>query len=130
MAPKSYAYFFTADLMLVTDKAFSSVRDQTFDHRQKTVSYYLDQDVRFDIKACYLGRPSNEVIHKMIRLVSLTANASAPTELSFKQKSELIIHLKVIKLGQRNKTITLQIHRADSEISRTLKTILFQRKKK
>ena len=75
------------DLMPITDKAPSSVRDQTFDHQQGAVGYYLDQVVRFDIKACYLGRPSNEVVQKMARLASLTADASAPTELSAEQKA-------------------------------------------
>lgn len=96
--------------MPATDKAPSSVRDQTFDHQKGAVGYYLDQEVRFDTKACYLGRPSNEVVQKMARLASLTADASAPTELSSEQKSELAIHPKVIKLGQRNKSFTRRIH--------------------
>lgn len=82
MAPNSSIYCSNTDLIPITDNAPSSVRDQTFDHQQGAVGYYLDQEVRFDTKACYLGRPSNEVIQKMARLASLTADASAPTELS------------------------------------------------
>ncbi len=65
-----------------TDSAPSSVRDQLFNYQQGAVGYYLDQEIRFDTESCYLGKPSNEVVQKMARLASLTADASAPTELS------------------------------------------------
>lgn len=67
----------------------------------------------------------------MARLASLTPDASAPTELSSEQKSELAIHLKVIKLGQRNKTLTRRIHRAGlRNIADAQGTTFFQKKKK
>lgn len=120
-----------ADPMPITDKAHSSVRDQTFDHQQGAVGYYLDQEVRFDTKACYLGRPSNEVVQKMTRLASLTADASAPTELSAEQKAKLATHANVIKLGQRNKMLTERIHRAGyRSVKDAQGTALFQKKKK
>ena len=122
---------FNADLMPVTDKAPSSVRDQTFDHQQGAVGYYLDQEVRFDTKACYLGRPSNEVVQKMARLASLTADASAPTELSSEQKATLAVHPQVIKLGQRNKILMERIRRAGyRSITDAQGTTLSQKKRK
>lgn len=81
-----------------TDKAPASVRDQIFDHKIGSVRSYLDEEVRFDTKACYLGRPSNDVIQRMARLASLTADASAPTELSSEQKAKLSRHPQVMWL--------------------------------
>jgi len=54
----------------------------------------------------------------MARLPSLTANASAPTELS-EQKAELATYPKVIKLGQRNKALPKRIRRAGKTIKNT-----------
>ena len=51
--------------------------------------WYLDQEVQFNTKAYYLGRPSNNVVQKMAWLASLTADRSALTKLSPKQKAEL-----------------------------------------
>ena len=89
------------------------------------------QIVRFDTKACYLGRPSNEVVQKMARLASLTADASARTELSSEQKAKLAIHPKVTKLGQRNKTLTERIRRAGCRAIKDAQgTSLFKKKKR
>ncbi len=67
----------------------------------------------------------------MGRLASLTADASAPTELSSEQKAKLAAHTKVIKLGQRNKALTGRIHRAGYRAVKGARgTALFQKKKK
>ena len=66
------------------------------------VGYYLDREVRFDTKACYLGRPSNEIVHKIARLAILDTNAL--NELSAKQKVEFDNHPKVIRLSQKTRT--------------------------
>ncbi len=50
----------------------------------------------------------------MARLASLTADASAPTELS-EQKAELATYPKVIKLGQRNRALTERIRRENNQ---------------
>ena len=113
------------------DKAPASVRDQIFDHKSSAVRYYLDQEVRFDTKACYLGRPSNEVVQKMARLASLTADASAPIDLSSEQKAKLKHHPTVIRLSQKNKALTARIHAAGYRpISAARGTRLFERKRK
>ena len=88
------------------------MQDQIFDHKQGAVGYYLDQEIRFDTDSCYLGKPSNEVVQKMARLASLTANANALRELSSEQKAKLKQNPQVIQLGQRNKALTAQIHAA------------------
>lgn len=120
-----------ADLTLLLDKAPASVRDQIFDHKPGAVRCYLDQEVRFDTKACYLGRPSNDVVQKMDRLASLTADASAPTELSPEQKVKLKHHPTVIQLSQRNKALTAWIHAAGYRpISAAQGTRLYEKKTK
>lgn len=107
------------------------MQDQIFDHKQEAVDYYLDQEIRFDTESCYLGKLFNKVVQKMARLASLTADASAPTELSFKQKAKLTQHSQVIQLSQRNKALTARIHAAGYEtICDAEGTALFKKKKK
>ncbi len=89
-----------------TGKALANVRDQLFDHKLGATRYYLDQDVQVDTKACFLGRPSNEMVQKMARLASLTADPNAPTELPKEQKAGFRNHPKVIRLSNRNKALT------------------------
>ena len=67
----------------------------------------------------------------MARLASLTADASAPTELSSEQKAKLAIHPRVIKLGQRNKALTERIRRAGYRAIKDAQgTSLFKKKKR
>ena len=49
---------------LSLNKASASVWDQIFDHKpdSNTVQYYIDEEVQFNIKACYLKRSFNNVI--------------------------------------------------------------------
>jgi len=91
----------------------------------------LNEEVEFDTAACYLKRPSNEVVQKSARLASLTADASAPTELSSEQKAKLAVHPQVVKLGQRNKILTERIRTAGyRNVTDAQGTTLFQKKKK
>ncbi|KAA6415050.1 MAG: hypothetical protein FRX48_01801 [Lasallia pustulata] len=118
-------------LNVVNNSAPASVRDQIFAHKQGAVGYYLDQEIRFYTESCYLGKPSSEVVQKMARLASLTANANAPRELSSEQKAKLIQHPQVIRLDQRNKALTAQIHAAGYKtICDAEGTSLFKEKKK
>ena len=67
----------------------------------------------------------------MARLASLTADASAPTELSSDQRVKLSQHPQVIRLCQKNKALTTQIHAAGYRPISTAKgTSLFEKKKK
>ena len=67
----------------------------------------------------------------MARLASLTADRSAPTELSPKQKAELSRHRQVIRLSQKNQALTIQIHAAGYRPISTAKgTPLFKKKKR
>ena len=120
-----------ANFMSITDKTFFFVWDQIFDHQQRTVDYYLNQEIRFDLKICYLNRSFNKMIQKMIRLVSLTVDANVSTKLFAEQKTKLTIHVNVIKFDQRNKILTKRIHRTEyKSVKNAQNTILFQKKKK
>ena len=67
----------------------------------------------------------------MARLASLTADPSAPTELSSQQKIKLTQHPQVVQLSQRNKALTSRIHNAGyKNIGDAEGTTLFQKKKK
>lgn len=60
--------------MKLIDQAPSSIRGQIFDHLSNTVRYYLDREVRFNTIAAFLGRPSDDVVQKLARLMTLTVN--------------------------------------------------------
>ena len=70
---------------MLADAAQASVRDQVMDHFSNAVQYYIDREVRCDTQAAYLGRPSNEVVQKMARLMSLNVDPTAPTKPSDEQ---------------------------------------------
>ena len=107
------------------------MRDQLFDYQQEAVGYYLNQEIRFDIEFCYLGKPFNKIVQKMTRLASLTADANAPTKLLSEQTIKLKHYSRVVELGQRNKTLTSQIHNAEYRtISDAKETTLYKKKKK
>ncbi len=67
----------------------------------------------------------------MARLASLTADTSAPIELSSDQKAKLALHPKVIKLCQRNKALTERIRVAGYRAVKDAQgTSLFKQKKR
>ena len=92
-------------LAMTADKAPSSVRDQIFDHQSNTVRYYLDREVRFNTQAAFLGRPSDEVVQKLARLMTLTVDPTAPTKLSAKLSTKLANSKRVVHLCQRSKAL-------------------------
>ena len=115
------------------DTAPASVRDQIFDHAPgtNTVNYYLDQEVRFDTQACFLGRPSNEVIQKTARLASLTADTTAPTGLTAEQRQALKEHHTVARYHRKSRELTKKIHDAGyKKITHAKGTPLHDEKKK
>jgi len=89
-----------------TDKAPSSARDQIFDHQSNAVQYYLDQKVRFNTQAAFLRRPSDEVVQKLARLMTLTIDPSAPTRLSNELLKKLANSKRVIRLSNQSKSLT------------------------
>ncbi len=124
--------FFNQEMLISrtwTEKTLVSVQDQLFDHKLDMTEYYLDQDVQVDIKVCFLRRFFNEMMQKMTRLVSLTADFNASTELSKKQKAEFRNHSKIIRLSNRNKTLTAQLKLQSYKLISTAKeTSLYNQK--
>lgn len=95
--------------MIGTDKAPSSVRDQIFDHQSNAVRYYLDREIRFNTQAAFLDRPSDEVVQKLARLMTLTVDPSAPTGLSDELSKKLANSKRVVRLSSKSKRLTAKI---------------------
>ena len=116
--------------MGIVDKAPSSVRDQVADHESNAVRYYLDLEVRVDMAAALWERPSNEAVQKEARLISLTADITAPTELTEEQKFRIRNHPEIGRLVERSKALTLQIkHKGYRTIEQAYGTRLYKKKK-
>ncbi|KAK3170218.1 hypothetical protein OEA41_009604 [Lepraria neglecta] len=88
------------------DKAPSSVRDQIFDHQSNIVRYYLDREVRFNTIAAFLGRPSDNIVQKLARLITLTVDPNAPTKISPEPSKKLATSKRVIQLSRESKALT------------------------
>ena len=93
------------------DKAPSSVRDQIFDHQSNTVRYYLDREVRFNTIAAFLGRPSDDVVQKLARLMTLTVDPNAPTKLSPELSKQVANSKRVVQLSRESKALTTKLRR-------------------
>lgn len=93
------------------DKAPSSVRDQIFDHQSNTVRYYLDREVRFNTIAAFLGRPSDDVVQKLARLMTLTVDPNAPTKLSPELSKKVAQGKRVLQLSRESKELTGKLKR-------------------
>ena len=93
------------------DKAPSSVRDQIFDHQSNTVRYYLDREVRFNTIAAFLGRPSDDVVQKLARLMTLTVDPNAPTKLSPELSKQVANSKRVVQLSRESKALTKKLRR-------------------
>lgn len=72
-------HFGDRKLIIFSNKAPPSVRDQIADHNSAAFRYYIDREVRFDTQAAFLERPSDGIVQKVARLMSLTADVNAPT---------------------------------------------------
>lgn len=96
---------------ILADQAPSSVRDQIFDHQSNTVRYYLDREVRFNTIAAFLGRPSNGIVQKLARLMTLTVDPNAPTTLSPELSKKVALGWRVLQLSRENKELTRKLKR-------------------
>lgn len=84
-------------------KAPDSVRNQIFDHASAVPTpWYLDQEVRFDTQATFLERPSDGVVQRLARLMTMTANRTAPTKYSNRD---------VRRLSEQTKRLTGELKR-------------------
>lgn len=91
---------------ILADQAPSSVRDQIFDHQSNAVRYYLDREVRFNTQAAFLGRPFDDVVQKLARLMTLTVDLNAPNKLSQELSKKLANSKRVVQLSRTSKDLT------------------------
>jgi len=95
--------------MIDTDKTPSSVRDQIFDHQSNVVRYYLDRKIRFNTQIAFLDRSSDEIVQKLVRLMTLTVDSSASIELSDELSKKLANSKRVIHLSSKSKRLIVKI---------------------
>ena len=96
-----------ARLTILLGRAPDSVRNQIFDHKTSaTTAWYLDKEVRCDTQAIFLERSSNEIVQKIARLMTLTADPNAPTKYTDKESKKVANHPDVISLSQRRQHLT------------------------
>ncbi len=96
-------------LKITVDKAPSSVQDQIFDHHFNVVWYYLDQKVRFNTQAAFLNHPSDDVVQKLARLMTLTVDLDAPTKLSDELSKKVANSKQVVQLSHTSKDLTKKL---------------------
>ncbi len=95
--------------MIDTDKTSSFVRDQIFDHQSNVVRYYLDRKIRFNTQITFLDRSFDEIVQKLVRLMTLTVDSSASIEL-FDELSKKLANSKwVIHLSSKSKRLIVKI---------------------
>ena len=99
------------------------------DHDSNAVKYYIDREVRCDTQAAYLGRPSNEMIQKMARLMSLNVDPSAPTKPSIKQTRKLANDPEIGRLRDRCRSLTAEINAQYGPIKNARGTDIYNKKK-
>ena len=93
------------------DKAPSSVQDQIFDRQSNTVRYYLDREVRFNTMAVFLGCPSNETVQRLVRLMTLIADPSAPTAINPVMSAEQAKSKSFLSLSAESRAITKRLQK-------------------
>ena len=77
-------------------------RDQVMGHAYSGVfQFYLNQRVKCDVQAAFLGRPSEKALLKAVGHMSLTADARAPTKLTEEDKIALANHPTISKLRKK-----------------------------
>lgn len=91
---------------ITADKAPSSVRDQIFDHQSNTVCYYLDREVKFNTQAAFLSRPSDEVVQKLARVMTLTVNANASNTTFRELLKKMANNKRMVQSGRTSKDLT------------------------
>ncbi|OJD20620.1 hypothetical protein ACJ73_08044 [Blastomyces percursus] len=105
-------YFRRTVINILNDKVPSSVRDQVADHDSNAVRYYLNQVVHADVWALVMGLPSNEAVQAVALSLRLSADITAPIELTDEQKHRITTDSKIQRLAERNRTLTQMIRKA------------------
>jgi len=95
--------------MIDTDKTSSSERDQIFDHQSNVVRYYLDREIRFNTQTVFLDRSFDEIVQKLVRLMTLTVDSSVSIELFDELSKKLANSKRVIRLSSKSKRLIVKI---------------------
>jgi hypothetical protein len=113
----------------VDDVATAAERDQIMGHAHSGVfQFYLNQRVKCDVQAAFLGRPSEKALLRAVGQMSLTADPRAPTRLNAGQSSELATNQIIVKLTKKRDALTAAIKQSRSLPDAKL-AILWEKKK-
>ena len=83
-----------------------------FDHASAApTAWYLDQEVRFNTQAAFLERPSDGLVQKLARLMTLTADRNAPTRYSDKESRKIACNRVVKRLSERTRGLTAELRK-------------------
>ena len=81
-------------------QALDAVRGQIFDHASAVpAQFYLDQEVRYNTQAAFLGRPSNGFVQKLARAIMVSADPTAPVKYSDQGSQKVVNNRQVQKLS-------------------------------
>ncbi|KAL9119297.1 MAG: hypothetical protein Q9187_004152, partial [Circinaria calcarea] len=70
--------------------------------------------------AAFLGRPSDNVVQKLARLMTLTVNLNAPTRLSAELSKKLANNKRIVQLRRKSKAFTEKLKQKYTLIRKAL----------
>ncbi|KAL5407310.1 hypothetical protein PMIN04_011770 [Paraphaeosphaeria minitans] len=82
-------------------------RDQVMGHSHSGIfQFYINPNVKCDVRAAFLDEPSDDVLVKMLGNMSLTRDPLAPTRLGLEDARTIEEHPTVARLRQRRDALT------------------------
>lgn len=85
-------------------------RDQVMGHaNSRTFEFYLNEQVKLDVQAAFLGLPSRDVLLKAVGYMGLTADPHAPTKLTPEQTQAMTSDPKLAKLHKKYAMLSQEI---------------------
>ena len=69
----------------------------------------MDEEIRFDAQAAFLGRPSDEVVRQLARNMTLTVDLNAPTTLPPELSKKVADSKRLRRLKARDSSLTQQL---------------------
>lgn len=88
------------------DIATTAERDQVMGHSHSGIfQFYLNQKVKCDVQAAFLGVPSQDTLLRTVGHMSYTMDPNAPTELTEEDKARVSNHPKVAQNKQKLATL-------------------------
>src|SRR5271170_3170345 len=89
------------DTDFLLDVASQAVLQQVMNHKDAGIfQAYLNERVRYDVQAAFLGRPSADALIKAVGHMSRFVDPRAPVDLPESEVNKLKTHVDIVKLRQ------------------------------